>query len=171
MKKQILYTCVAAAGLGLAACGGNVEHAEINPTPHDSPTGPGIFSGKDGNMLSIFSSDANGGGAAIGVNPYLWRASLESVSFMPVTQADSAGGTILTDWYSNPGKSSERVKVNVYILGKVLAPQSLRVAVFKQEKTDKGWQDMPQAEATARQLEETILTNARAIRVREKASQ
>src|SRR3546814_1774988 len=43
----------------------------------------------------------------IGVNSYLWRASLDALSFMPLLQADSAGGVVITDWYANSGRSEE----------------------------------------------------------------
>ena len=65
---------------------------------------------------------------SIGVNSYLWRASLETLSFMPLTQADSSGGVIVTDWYANPGKPGERVKVSVSILDQDLRADALRVA-------------------------------------------
>src|SRR3546814_12690085 len=52
----------------------------------------------------------------IGVNAYLWRASLDTLSFMPLLQTDSNGGVIVTDWYVNPNTPAERMKVTVSIL-------------------------------------------------------
>ncbi|MCG8360632.1 MAG: DUF3576 domain-containing protein, partial [Kiloniellales bacterium] len=74
-----------------------------------------------------------GAGAGIGVNSYLWRASLDTISFMPLASADPFGGVIITDWYSPPEAANERFKVNVYILGRDLRADGIRAAVFRQE--------------------------------------
>jgi hypothetical protein len=100
------------------------------------------------------------------VNTYLWRAALETVSFMPITQADSNGGVIVTDWYTSPEKPTERVRVNVLILGKTLQASGLKVSLFKQTRNESGsWADVATDPATVRTLEDTILTKARAIKV------
>lgn len=172
-----LFKTTALVGVcfALVACG-NVERADSNPRPHDAPQGEGLFSGKSGNMLDAFGGGGSlggglAGGAGIGVNPYLWRASLESVSFMPIYQADSAGGAILTDWYTNPNAAEEQFKVNILLLGRELSPSALNVSVFKRVKTANGWSELGAQETTANELEETILTNARSYRVRAQASQ
>ena len=157
----------------LAACSGKTEQPETNPIPEGMKEGPGVFSGESGNILDAFRG-GNGGnmgtGGGIGVNSYLWRASLESVSFMPIVQADSSGGVIITDWYTNPDQTSERYKLNVYILGTSLRPENLNVKVFRQVKKGGAWSDMSAGAATARELEDTILTKARVLRVKDKAS-
>jgi len=159
--------------LFLAACTGTVVPPEKNPLPQDTKAGPGMFSGESGNILDAFRPSGGGEfgtGAGLNVNGYLWRASLEAVSFLPVVQADSAGGVIVTDWYTSPEAPTERVKLNVYILGTKLRPESLRVSVFKQNKTADGWTNAKASDDTGRQLEDTILTRARILRVKEKAS-
>ncbi len=100
----------------------------------------------------------------IGVNSYLWRASLETLSFMPLTQADSNGGVIVTDWYANPSNPAERVKVTVSILDSDLRADALRVAASRQVSRAGGWVDAPVAAATVQKLEEIILTKARSLR-------
>jgi hypothetical protein len=149
----------------LAACGAKVEAPEVNPT--DMPKGPGLFSGESGNLLQAFKGGQNAqGGGNIGVNIHLWRASLESVGFMPLQTTDSTGGVITTDWYSAPSAPDERVKANILILGKSLRPEALKVALFRQVKNAQGaWADAPTSPATVRALEDTILTKARALRV------
>jgi hypothetical protein len=151
----------------LSACSSDaIKPAEVNPT--DMPKGPGLLSGKSGNILDAFKSGKNGGESAgnIGVNTYLWRAALETVSFMPITQADSNGGVIVTDWYTSPEKPTERVRVNVLILGKTLQASGLKVSLFKQTRNESGsWADVATDPATVRTLEDTILTKARAIKV------
>ena len=100
----------------------------------------------------------------IGVNSYLWRASLETLSFMPLTQADSAGGVIVTDWYSNPQNPNERVKVSVSILDQDLRADALRVAASRQVQQGGSWVDAPVQAATVQRLEDIILTKARDLR-------
>lgn len=100
----------------------------------------------------------------IGVNSYLWRASLETLSFMPLIQADSNGGVIVTDWYANPSNPTERVKVTVSILDSDLRADALRVAASRQVSRAGGWVDAPVAAATVQKLEEIILTKARSLR-------
>lgn len=100
----------------------------------------------------------------IGVNSYLWRASLDALSFMPLLQADSAGGVIVTDWYANPANPTERVKVTVSILDQDLRADALRVAASRQISSNGMWVDAPVRAATVQKLEEIILTKARDLR-------
>jgi hypothetical protein len=100
------------------------------------------------------------------VNSFLWRATLDTVSFMPLASADPFGGTILTDWYTPDATKGERFKLNVFILGRQLRSDGVRVRVFRQVLTNKGaWVDSQPTEGMDRQLEDTILTRARQLRV------
>jgi len=101
---------------------------------------------------------------AIGVNSYLWRASLETLSFMPLTQADSSGGVIVTDWYSNPQNPNERVKLSVSILDQDLRADALRVAASREVLQGSTWVTAPVQAATVQKLEDIILTKARDLR-------
>ena len=104
--------------------------------------------------------------AAISVNGYLWRASLDTLSFMPLSSADPYGGVIVTDWYVNPEKPDERFKCTVYILDARLRADGLNVAVFKQKRDATGaWIDAPHAGQTETDLENSILTRARQLRL------
>jgi hypothetical protein len=100
----------------------------------------------------------------IGVNSYLWRASLETLSFMPLTQADSSGGVIVTDWYANPQNPDERVKVSVSILDQDLRADALRVAASREVLQGGVWVAAPVQAATVQKLEDIILTKARDLR-------
>lgn len=100
----------------------------------------------------------------IGVNAYLWRASLDTLSFMPLLQADSNGGVIVTDWYSNPNNAGERMKLTVSILDQDLRADALRVAGSRQVSQNGAWVDAPVQAATIQKLEEIILTKARDLR-------
>ena len=100
----------------------------------------------------------------IGVNAYLWRASLDTVSFAPLLQADSAGGVIVTDWYANPANPGERVKLTVTILDQDLRADALRVAASRQVNEAGNWIEAPVQAATVQKLEDIILTKARDLR-------
>ena len=103
---------------------------------------------------------------AIGVNGYLWRATLDTLAFMPLASADPYGGTVITDWYTNPDKPDERFKCTVYILDSRLRADGLNVAVFKQTKDASGnWVDAPTANQTEIDIENSILTRARQLRL------
>ncbi|KQW69121.1 hypothetical protein ASE17_13325 [Phenylobacterium sp. Root77] len=112
------------------------------------------------------AAPANAGQPAIGVNGYLWRATLDTLSFMPLASADPYGGVVITDWYVNPEKPDERFKCTVYILDSRLRADGLNVAVFKQTKDATGnWTDAPSAGQTETDLENAILTKARQLRL------
>ena len=100
----------------------------------------------------------------IGVNAYLWRASIDTLSFAPLLQADSNGGVIVTDWYSTPTSPNERVKITASILDQDLRADALRVAASRQVNQNGAWVDAPVSAATVQKLEDIILTRARDLR-------
>jgi hypothetical protein len=110
--------------------------------------------------LAMAASSVN----TIGVNAYLWRASLDALSFMPLLQTDSAGGVIVTDWYANPSNPGERVKVSIAILDQDLRADALRVSASRQVSQGGNWVDAPVQAATVQRLEDIILTKARDLR-------
>ncbi len=126
----------------------------------------GIF-GSGG--LGIFGGDeenANATGSPIPVNSFLWRATLDTLSFMPLASADPFGGVIITDWFAPPESANERFKMTVYILSRSLRSDGLKVAVFRQTRDEAGnWIYGEVTEGTARQLEDGILARARELRV------
>ncbi|NBB64143.1 DUF3576 domain-containing protein [Pseudomonas sp. ODNR1LW] len=98
----------------------------------------------------------------IGVNGYLWRASLDTLSFMPLVTADPWGGVINYDWYINPQTPNERFKATVFILDTRLRADALNVTVTKEIKgADGQWTAAPVAAQTEADLENAILTKAR----------
>ncbi len=160
--------------LGLAACSriGGVEGEAKYPTGMDRAATEGdiyaepksIFG--DGGLLGSKSKRGDADETSgIGVNAFLWRAALDTVSFMPLASADPFGGVILTDWYAPPENETERFKLNVFILGKQLRSDAVRVRVFRQVKKGGNWRDEAPGEGTETKLEDTILTRARQLRV------
>jgi hypothetical protein len=105
-------------------------------------------------------------GGSLGVNGFLWRATLDTLAFMPLASADPYGGTVITDWYVNPEKPDERFKATVYILDSRLRADGLKVSVFKQTRDAAGsWIDAPTAAQTETDIENAILTRARQLRL------
>ncbi|HUZ75890.1 MAG TPA: DUF3576 domain-containing protein [Stellaceae bacterium] len=157
--------------------------ARANDPYHTDPmydSNPDVFgdrhasdaTGQDSILSSIFGNKGNkgggggGGGAAIGVNSYLWHATLDTVSFMPLASADPFGGVIITDWYSPPGDLNERFKVNIFILGRELRADGVRASVFRQTRAASGqWLDAAVDPKTGTDLENAILTRARQMRL------
>lgn len=142
--------------LGVAACSSNKAPKTF--------TGEGEKRG----VFGLFKKDAPSAAsqASIGVNGYLWRASLDTLAFMPLASADPYGGVIVTDWYSDPAAPNERFKATVYILDTRLRADGLNVTVFKQAKDASGaWADVAASDQTATDLENAILTRARQLRL------
>ena len=167
-----LSTATLAFGcLLLTACGTDSINSEAKyPTgkARDGVSGNEIYEDKasvfgEGGFLG--KKKENEGGSGITVNSFLWRASLDTVSFMPLASADPFGGVILTDWYTPPETEGERFKVNVFILSRELRSDGIRVRAFKQVFKKGKWVDSDVTGETARQLEDTILTRARQLRV------
>lgn len=100
----------------------------------------------------------------IGVNAYLWRAALDTLSFMPLAQTDSNGGVLVTDWYANPAVPSERMKLTVMVLDQDLRADAIRVSAARQVFQNGQWLDAPVQAATTQKLEEIILFKARDLR-------
>lgn len=111
------------------------------------------------------SSRDNGGGAALKANKFLWRGSLQTLSFLPIKHADPASGFIQTEWYAS--SPDERLRIEAFILGPELQTESLVVAIHSQIATGEGWQSVPTAERTTRAVENAILLKARQLKVAE----
>lgn len=172
--KHAAAALLLAATLGLTACGPSSSNYPGRPTGQgpNNPTGEqereSIF-GEDG--LTLFGGSAadsdQGGGGGIGVNSFLWRASLDTISFMPLASADPFGGVLITDWYQNPKTPGERFKVTVYILDKRLRADGVKVAVFRQNRAANGteWVDAAVESGTPVKIENAILVRARQLRI------
>ena len=128
----------------------------------------GKIGGEDG-LFNLLGSDKKqkpgGTGNGIGVNAYLWRASLSTLAFMPLLSADPFGGVIITDWYSPPETPNERIKIQLYILGRELRSDGIQISLFRQIKEPKGWKTVETSPKTGRNIEDKILESARQIRI------
>ena len=157
--------------VGLSACGGTTE-AKYPSVDRDDLSNPkDIRSGTAsifGTGHHLFGKDKDKEeNSGIGVNSFLWRASLDTVAFMPLASADPFGGVILTDWYSPPESPNDRFKLNVLILDKQLRSDAVQVKVFKQTQGKNGWRDAAVPAEMGPKIEDAILTRARQMRVQQ----
>jgi hypothetical protein len=144
---RILPVLFCALALPLAACG-----SSSTPTTN-MDTGATIVAGGGTNRLTL------------GVNSYLWHATLDTLAFMPLASADPFGGVVITDWYVAPNAPDERLKVTIYIMDRSLRADGLKVVVFRQTRTKGAWSDAQPSPDTGHKLEDAILTRARELRL------
>lgn len=175
MRRKLLASGVVV--VALAACSENVPVKNNDFTVFDAKDQRvrdryGTIHGKDG--FTLFSSgrgkseeaSGGGGGGGIGVNAYLWRASLDTLDFMPLASADPFGGLIITDWYQPVESPNERLKVHVLIRDTALRADGVKVSVFRQVRDARGgWLDAAVEPRTPTEIEDKILTRARQLRV------
>ncbi len=192
--KAFAATGVLAAALLLGACGSTKENTypeqmggseQYDPFGREADAGRGYLLGgdKDGVRLLDIGKDEEeekkeeekkkkkkakaAKPDAVGVNSYLWRATLDTLSFMPLASADPFGGVIITDWYTSPDTPAERFKIQVYILDKRLRADGVRVNIFRQARqVGTGWVDEDVSDDTKIKIENAILQRARELRVR-----
>ncbi len=169
---MLLLIFTAGTALLVSACGANSIKSEAKyPSGLErTTTGDDIYGEKEsifgeGGLFGSRKKASEESGSGIAINSFLWRASLDTVSFMPLASADPFGGVILTDWYTPPETQNERFKINVFILSRELRSDGVRVRTFKQVFSNGKWVDADVTSETARQLEDTILTRARQLRV------
>jgi len=161
-RSGVIAMTVVMAAVGAVALQGCASRKSAAPVMQSQEAGEGGF--------RLFrrapQAQANDGGTAIGVNSFLWRASLDVVNFMPLASADPFGGLIVTDWYINPQKPDERFKVNVYILDTRLRADGVNVSINRQTKGPAGdWVNAPTSPQTEETMENTILARARTLRI------
>lgn len=166
MKLRMLLAALAAVSvLGVSACSNSrmVDDSEYND-PRFKNAAQGRMFG-DGSFFSTGKGDTQSdAGGALGVNAYLWRGALDTLSFMPTLSADPLGGVIITDWFQPPGTSGERFKVTAYILGRALRADGVRVTVFRQVAQNGVWVDEAVSPGTNAELEGKVLARARELR-------
>lgn len=152
----------------LAACSSDYEKEELAPQRREDRvySGLGKLMGEDTFTFGgpKKKEDEETG---LAVNSFLWRASLDTISFMPLISADPFGGVIITDWYSPPATPDERFKMTIYILDRQLRSDGLRVSIFKQNRGKSGtWSEQHVDSKTVRDMENEILKRARQLRAR-----
>ncbi len=168
--KILISSFLVGASLFTASCSGIESEAKYPSGMDRTATGGDIYAdrqtifGKDG-LKVLGGKDKKEEGSVIGVNSFLWRGTLDTLSFMPIASADPFGGVVLTDWYTDPNVPNERVKVNAFIMSRELKVDGIRVRTFRQALNKGIWKDVDVSDNTARELEDTILTRARQLRI------
>lgn len=169
LAKVVVLSALALSAALLSGCG---EGKAVFPTRDKNSTAPRASNepretvfGPEG-MFGDKKKGGQGDAVGIGVNSFLWRASLDTIAFMPIATADPFGGTIITDWYTLPESPTERFKVNVFILDRALRADGVKVSVFKQARdASGGWIDVKVDPRMTADLENAILTRARQLRI------
>ena len=155
-------TALILASLLIASC------SNFAPAPPQEEEGPvSIVTGKPGGIkLSDLGALTSNDDGSMPVNAILWRASLEIVSLLPIADVDTFGGTIISDWYSLPNNSNERIKLTVFVVDRELRSDAVRVTVHVQTRDgiDGTWSSSVRDEVLARRIEDFILNRAREIR-------
>ncbi len=169
MRRVVAIMLSLAPLTGLVACNSeNSRQVGFNEYFDDQNSGgvKGKLLGDQGLAFSSFdrSNKDEAGAGALGVNAFLWRGALDTLSFMPLASADPFGGVIITDWYVPPGGGGERLKATAYILGRQLRSDGIKVSVFRQVLQGNQWIDASVAPGTASELEDRVLARARELR-------
>ncbi len=157
---------LAAIACLLAACSSDNTEQTMAPTTSTSTSN----SSSSGSWFWPFGGGSSDDQQAadmpqLGVNSYLWRATLDTLNFMPLASADPVGGVVISDWYAAPEKPDEHMKVTVYILDKRLRADAVKVSVFRQIRAANGWTDAAVNNDTGIKLENAILARARELRL------
>jgi hypothetical protein len=157
-------TGIAAGLLALSACGSSPTTATVNN--YQTQNLPGAQATAESRPLVVLGGGKSGGGQGTGiqVNAYLWRATLDTLSFMPLVSADPFGGVIITDWYSPPATPDERFKANAYILSQQMTANAIQVSLFHQVLQNGQWVDAAVDPNTVSGLEDRILSRAANLR-------
>ena len=139
--------------------------SNLTPPSDEKPEEPvSVFTGKPGGLkLSDFGKkDQTGSGMP--VNALLWRASLDIASFVPLDDVDTFGGSIITEWYQPKDRSSQRLKLAIFVIGLELRSDAITVRTYVQTWNGAEWVDAGRDEVLGRKLEDLILTRARELR-------
>ena len=145
----------------------NKKEAAMIDAENRLRTGGGLFGKKAGISFGKLGGNNAVSVSSIGmpINPYLWKGSLETVGFMPLSSADPFGGIIITDWYSSGQNIDERCKINIFIKGLELKTSNLKVGSFCQSFKNNKWVDLPVNASSNVQLENAILNKAKKIKL------
>ena len=170
MRKVAVSTGFAMSLFALSACGGSSQPTTATINNPQTMMLPGAQANASTSSLFTFGSgkaSSTPQGAGIQVNAYLWRATLDTLSFMPLVSADPFGGVIITDWYSPPATPNERFKANAYILSQQMNANAIQVSLFHQVLENGQWVDAAVDPGTVSGLEDRILSRAADLRAGE----
>ena len=167
---QSLPRWAAITGITLLLAGCESWGGKVEEIPRAAPEKSGTFNdasllGGDGLSLKKLIGPGEAASNTLPVNKYLWRASLDTLSFLPLSSTDPFSGVIATEWGASPDSPNERVRVTAYVEGKELTARALDVSVFRETLSASGaWVAASVNPATAEQVKDKILLRARELR-------
>ena len=178
MKTQIFHSAkltimTFALCLGLASCTSSTPapttNAEAEQSPDNRARYGSIIGGEDSsgiNISKLLDPSGSGGAGSLPINAILWRASLDTVSVLPLDSVDTFGGAIITEWYAHPEDPTKRIKLAIFVVDQELRSDAIKVQVYLQERPQGlfEWQDVGRDAELASRVEDLILTRAREIR-------
>jgi hypothetical protein len=164
IRKITLPAGLLAGCLAITSCGGAHPTQATIDNPETQILPPQQQNANASSLFTFGKGASVPSGPGIQVNAYLWRASLDTLSFMPLVSADPFGGVIITDWYSPPATPNERFKANAYILSQQMSANAIQVSLFHQVRQNGQWQDADIDPATVSGLEDRILARAADLR-------
>ena len=140
---------------------GNVSKPQKNEGPVSIITGEA-----GGWSLSEFLNQSGSQSTTLPVNAILWRAALDIAAILPISDVDTFGGTIVTEWYSLPESPNERIKLTIFVVGRELRSDAIRVVVNVQTRDglQGNWGNNARDLEFSRRLEDLVLNRAREIR-------
>ncbi len=164
LMRRLPVIAIVAFGL-LSACNNGLAPRPDQTRDDKELQGTSIFGGERGiNVGKLMRGEGRGGGERLSaVNKYLWRASLQTLSFLPIRYADPVSGFMQTEWYQS--SPYERLRVDVFILSTDLETEALEVAVHNQVQQNGAWISTQTDESTKLSIENAILLRARQLRV------
>jgi len=118
----------------------------------------------------IFNLDKKDQGTTVnfGTSNIMWRATLNTLGFLPLINADYNGGIIITDWYSDKLNSKESIKLTIKFLSNELRSDSIQVIAHKKSCiSSENCQVALLAENFSREIKDSIISNARILKIEE----
>ena len=143
----------------LNACGTGVDARQFPPDA-ESRVKKNI---EEGRGFRLFDDDKKGGSGNFDFasSNSLWRASLDTIDFMPLASANYSGGIIITDWYSGEIGSSESIKISIRFLTNEIVSNALDIKVFyKKCASGESCKIIEKSENIKKELTKKILTKA-----------
>lgn len=170
LEKKFIFA-ITSSLLILAGCSGDQSPKEAQTVPMGrNEARKRDFGNLFGDDFLIFGGPKKPGSpdmmSSATVNPFIWRASLDTIAFMPLASADAVGGVIVTDWYTSPSAPNERIKVTIYVTNPQLRTDAIKVTIYKQTNKGGAWISAPADAAAATEMENIILSKARQLRVK-----
>ncbi len=116
---------------------------------------------EEGRGMRLFGSKKKGGVFDFASSNSLWRASLDTIDFMPLLTADYGGGIIVTDWFTGTEDENKAIKISIQFLTNEIRADAINVKVFKKNcDTDKNCKIINSEGALNSELKLAILKKA-----------